>query len=55
MYNIDSFSLMKYKYEEGVYSLEDMCDFLEKGYLNEIEFHLITGYQYKGVKKEGSL
>lgn len=53
MYNIDSYTLMKYKYEEGVYSIEDMCDFVEKGYINEIEFHLITSLTYRGIKKEG--
>ena len=47
----ESFELICYKYMAGVYSLKEMVEFVEKGWITTEQFHLITSYSYKGVKK----
>lgn len=49
---MESFYLIKNKYEMGVYSLENMCDFVDMGYINENDFHSITGYNYQVIKNK---
>lgn len=46
----ESYDLIKYKFEMGVYSLEQMCEFVEKGWITEHDFHFITTYNYKAIK-----
>lgn len=43
----ESFHLIKYKFEMGVYSLKQMCEFVEKEWITENEFHF---YNYKTIK-----
>lgn len=49
----ESYDLIKYKFEMGVYSLEQMCEFVEKEWITEHDFHFITTYNYKAIKKCG--
>lgn len=50
---MESYNLIKYKFEMGVYSLEQMCSFVEKKIITEEDFHYITSYNYQGIKKVG--
>ena len=47
----EDFFLIRYKYDEGWYSLKDVFDLVTKGVIDEIDFHLITTYDYEGIKK----
>lgn len=47
----ESYNLIKHKYEAGVYSLKQMCEFVDKKWITEEEFHFITSYSYQGLKK----
>ena len=47
----ESYHLIKFKYNKGVYSLKEMCKFVEDGLITEKEFHLITSYNYKAIKE----
>lgn len=49
----ESYGLIRHKYEAGVYSLKQMIEFTEKKVITEEEFHWITGYSYRGLKKCG--
>jgi len=46
----ESYHLIKYKFDMGIYSLEQMCEFVEKEWITENEFHFITAYNYKAIK-----
>lgn len=50
----ESFNLIKYKFEMGVYSLEQMIKFVENSQITEEEFKFITSYNYKGIKETGA-
>lgn len=50
---MESYDLIKYKFEMGVYSLEQMCEFVEQNLIIEYNFHCITSYNYQGIKKCG--
>lgn len=50
---MESYYLIKYKFEMGVYSLEQMCEFVEQNLITEEDFHYITSYNYQGIKKCG--
>lgn len=45
------FKRLELGYETQLYTLKDMVDFVEKKMITEEEFHWITGYSYKGIKK----
>ena len=45
----ESFELIRYKYIAGVYSLREMIEFVEKGWITAEQFHVITSYSYRGV------
>jgi len=49
----ESNDLIRHKYETGVYSLKQMIEFVEERTITEEEFHWITSYSYKGLKKCG--
>lgn len=51
----EDFFLIRYKYDEGWYSLNDIFNFVTEGVLEKEDFHLITGYDYDGVKKTKGL
>jgi len=38
-------------YETSFYTLKDLMEFVRKKMITEEEFHWITGYSYKGLKK----
>lgn len=48
-----SYDLIKYFYEMGVYSVQEMIKYVEDKTITEEEFHIITGYNYQGIKKSG--
>ena len=48
----ESYHLIKYKYNKGVYSLKEMCKFVDNNFINEEEFHSITSYNYKALKEK---
>jgi hypothetical protein len=52
---MESYDLIKYKYEIGVYSLDYLCRLVDTNKISKQEFHMITSYNYTGVKqrKEG--
>lgn len=47
----ESYYIIKYKYDMGVYTLKQILDFVEEGLLSENDFHIITSYDYQGIKK----
>ena len=48
-----SYNLIKYFYEMGVYSVQEMIKYVKDKIITEEEFHIITGYNYQGIKKLG--
>lgn len=48
---MESYDLIKYKFEMGVYSLEQMYEFVEQNLITGYDFHYITSYNYQGIKK----
>ncbi len=48
----ESFNLIKFKYDNGVYSLRNMIEFVEKQWITAEQFHFITSYSYEGVKNK---
>ena len=48
---IESFNLIKYKYEAGIYTLRRMVELVDLGWITAEQFHYITSYSYEGVKK----
>ena len=53
LFKMENYNLIKYKFEMGVYSLEQMCEFVEQNLITEEDFHYITSYNYQGIKKCG--
>jgi hypothetical protein len=51
---MESYDLIKYKFEMGVYSLKEMCNFVKEHKITEQDFHYITSYDYKGIKEKWS-
>jgi len=49
----ESYYLIKYKYEHGVYTLQEMHRFVELGWITPTQFHEITTYSYEGTKNRG--
>lgn len=49
--NKDDLFNLRYKYEYGVFSLKDIFNMVKEKKINEEEFHIVTGYNYKGIKK----
>ena len=47
---MESYSLIKYKYETGIYSLRRMCQLVDMQWINKNDFHSITGYNYMAIK-----
>ena len=47
----ESYNLIRYKYEIGVYSLLKMLELVEIGWITKEQFHQITSYSYEGVKE----
>lgn len=48
----EDYYIIKYKYEMGVYSLKEMCNFVELNWITEDNFHSITSYNYKAIKEK---
>ena len=48
---MNNYNLIKYKWENGVYKIEDMIQFVKIGILNKQQFFEITRYDYYGIKK----
>ena len=47
----EDFEIIKYKYEQGTYSLEDVFWMTTLELISKDEFHKITGYNFEGLKK----
>ena len=43
---MNTYNMIKYFFETGVYEVKDVLDFVEKQDITEDEFHFITGYNY---------
>ena len=50
----ESFFIVRYRYEMGVYSLQQMIEFVDKQWITRKQFKEITSYSYEGLtdKKE---
>lgn len=46
----ESYNLIKYKFEMGIYSIDKMIELVENNQITEYEFKFITSYNYKGIK-----
>ena len=47
----ESYNLIRYKYEIGVYSLQKMVELVELGWITKEQFHQVTSYSYEGIKE----
>ena len=47
----ESYNLIRYKYEIGIYSLKEMIELVDLGWITKKQFHQITSYSYDGVKE----
>ena len=47
---MDTYMIIQYKWQHGVYELEDMIQFIENKILSKQQFFEITRYNYDGVK-----
>lgn len=43
-------TLIKYKWQTGVYKIQDMLKLVENGTINKQDFFEITRYNYNGIK-----
>jgi hypothetical protein len=48
----DESKLIECKYHAGVYGIKQMCDLVDKEWITEEEFHLITSYDYSTMKEK---
>jgi len=48
----EDFYVIKYKYDSRVYSLKYIFDLTTNRQLTKEEFHLITTYNYEGIKED---
>lgn len=48
---IDIAGSAQIKFNFGIMSLHDVFDITTKGEISEEDFHLITGYNYQGIKE----
>lgn len=47
---MDTYMIIQYKWQHGVYGLEDMMRFVENKILSKQQFFEITRYNYNDVK-----
>ena len=47
----ESYDIIKYKYDAGVYTLKEIYSFVSTKSITEKEFHIITSYNYQGLKE----
>ena len=50
--NIDKNSLIKYKWEQGVYGIKDMVSLVEIGTITSENFKEITRKDYKAIREK---
>lgn len=48
---MESFSLIKYKWESGVYTLKEMIQLVKQQELSQQQFFDITRYNYDNIKQ----
>lgn len=48
---MESFSLIKYKWESGVYTLKEMIQLVKQQELSQQQFFDITRYNYNNIKQ----
>ena len=49
---MESLTIIKYKWETGVYGLKEMSKLVQLKKISEDEFFKITGYSYKGLHEK---
>lgn len=49
---MNNYDMIKYFFETGIYEVEDVLKSVEEKLITADEFHLITGYNYEGIKKQ---
>ena len=52
---MESYSLIKYKWQHGIYNLKKMIELVQTYELNEEQFFDITRYNYDIIKKSDKL
>ncbi len=45
-----TYTLLQYMYEHGIYTLEDLMQYVDNGNITKEQFHSITRMYYDGVK-----
>lgn len=48
---MENFSLIKYKWEHGIYDLNKMISLVNQKQINKEDFINITGYNFDGLNK----
>ena len=46
---MESFDIIKYKWQSGVYGLKEMIDLVNTNTITQEQFSIITGYDYYGI------
>lgn len=46
---------IKYLYETGVYTVEDVIQYVEKNIISKEQFHFITSYDFQGYCKSHNI
>ena len=49
--NIDKAGSLKIKFDYGIITVQDLFNLTTNGEISEEDFHIITGYNYQGIKK----
>lgn len=47
-----SYNMIKYFYEHGIFDITDVAKYVGTE-ITEEDFHMITGYSYKGIIQKG--
>ncbi len=47
----DSLEMIRYKYEVGSYTVQQLIDFVKRNIISEEDFHDITALSYSGMTK----
>lgn len=46
---------IKYLYETGIYTVEDVIQYVKKNIISEEQFHFITSYSFQGYCKSHNI
>ena len=48
---MENYNTIEYKWEHGIYQLDDLVEMVQNGFINEKEFFNITRYNYNQIEK----